>query len=366
MGRRALFVLLAVAVVLLALRMALPYALERGLEYAIGQSEDYRGRIEHVDVALLRGVERAEGVVIEGVAGDAPLAVFEAEAVEIDVHWSSLLRGRVAADVRVEAPQVAMVAVPDEEDIPEEHWSAVLDTLFLPVDVERADVLGGRVRFLDRQADPQVDLAVTDLRVEARDLTTERERSGEFPSTVEASGVVFGSGELEADMKLDPLAYEPAFRLAAQMEGLDLTAVNDYTQAYLGMDVHRGWAAVYLEVRASGGRFRGSVKPMVQGLDVLGPGEAGEQGALETAKEALTGAVAESLEWQEEDRQAAQVSVRGRFEDPQVGVLEAVESVLRHAFVEAIQPGFANLLGVETEIEDGAAGGGEASVPAPD
>lgn len=64
---------LAVAVVLLlALRAALPFGIEAWVNHVLDGTEGYQGRVEDVDLALLRGAYPIEGVVLEDTGGDVP------------------------------------------------------------------------------------------------------------------------------------------------------------------------------------------------------------------------------------------------------------------------------------------------------
>lgn len=350
LGRRWVRVLLAVALALVLLRIALPYGIELYANRLLRRTEDYRGRIEDVDLTLVRGAYRIRGITVEGREGAVSVSRLVIPEVELSVQWSALLEGALVGEVVIREPEIVLVAVPEPEVEPVAHWTETIESLF-PIRLDRTEVQRGTLRYVDREAEPPVDVAITDFHLVARDFTNRPAQPGERPGTVEARAVAFGSGELEADAKVDPIARLPDFSLAVRAEHVDLTEINDYLRAYVGVDVERGWLALYLEAEAEGGSFRGSVKPLVEGLDVLRAEELDEQGPFATAWEALAGATAEALESQPEDRQAAKVPFQGHFENPEIGIVAAVESVLSNAFVNAIEPGFADMLGIEPEVE---------------
>jgi hypothetical protein len=59
--------------------------------------------------------------------------------------------------------------------------------------------------------------------------------------------------------------------------------------------------------------------------------------------------VAELFENQPRDQQGTRIPVRGTIEQPSLGLVGALESVLRHAFVDALEPTFEG----EAHVEGG-------------
>lgn len=87
------------------------------------------------------------------------------------------------------------------------------------------------------------------------------------------------------------------------------------------------------------------MKLLVDDLHVLRiQREGDDQGPIATVWKAVTGTAAELLEAEAPDRQGVRVPVEGSFEQPRFGTFAAIESMLRHAFVQAIRPGFTGLV----------------------
>lgn len=348
MSRRGLGIALALGLGLLVLRIALPYVLEGYVNRVLDRTEGYSGHVEDVDLALFRGAYAIEGVELTDAGADVPVPIFSAPRIDLSIEWGPLLGGELVGEIVLRQPVVNLVAAPVEEeeqlgDRP--HWTERVQELF-PVQVNRFVVEGGRLHLRNDHSEPEVDVALRDVEIVARNLSNVRDRTRERAATAEARATVFDSGTVQAELRIDPLARHPDFALDAQAEGIDLTRLNDFLRAYLGVDAQRGTLSVYSEIDAAGGRFDGYVKPLVENLDVLHLAKEGDdQGPLETVWEAATGAAAELLEAQGPGRQAAQVPVQGRFERPDIGLFEALESVLRNAFVEALRPGLAGLFG---------------------
>src|SRR6186997_732514 len=83
--RRIGIVLAVTAVVLLALRIALTPMLVRFVNQKLDEIPGYQGRIEDVDLHLLRGAYRIEGIVLEKTSGKVPVPFFKARSVDLSV-----------------------------------------------------------------------------------------------------------------------------------------------------------------------------------------------------------------------------------------------------------------------------------------
>jgi hypothetical protein len=118
---------------------------------------------------------------------------------------------------------------------------------------------------------------------------------------------------------------------------MDLREINDFLEAYGRFDVEDGVLSVFSEIGGRHGRFEGYVRPVIEGLDVADLEETDET-PWSLAWETLVGAVAELFQNQPTERQASHIPIRGVLASPDVGLWEAVVSVLRNAFVEALPP----------------------------
>jgi hypothetical protein len=183
-----------------------------------------------------------------------------------------------------------------------------------------------------------VDVELTDLRLDLRNFGNLADAEERRFAKGLLRGRAPGGGRLTLALDADPLAREPDFAVAAKLEHMDLREVNDFLEAYGRFDVEAGRLSVYSEIDGRHGRFQGYVRPLVEQLDVLDPGEEEDESPWSFAWEGLVEAVAEIFQNQPTERQASQVPIQGSLDRPDVGLWGALVSVLRNAFVEAIPP----------------------------
>lgn len=346
-GTRGFKLLLAVVVLLVAVRAVLPIVIERYANQTLDELEGYSGHIEDVDLALIRGAYVIEGVRIVKTGGKVPVPFFSASEIDLSVQWKALLDGAVVAEIDVHRPKLNFVAAADdaskaqekaqEQLEPSDNWTEVVKDL-TPFNINRFSIIDGEVHYRDFDAKPQVDIYVQGLNAEARNLTNSEDRSGSLVASFDGRATAMGSGRIRFDGRVDPYAKQPTFDFDFKLNDLELKQLNPYFRAYAKMDVEKGTFSMDGEFAASKGRFEGYVKPFVENLDVLRWEKEGES-LPNKVWQAVLDAASELLEDQSKDQAATRIPFKGTLENPDIDVWSAAGNLLRHAFIEALRRG---------------------------
>lgn len=340
-SRRAALGLVLVAAVLLGVRALLPVWVRDHVNRVIERAEGYSGGVRDVDLALFRGAYRIEGLEIRKEGGEVPVPLLDAETIDLSIEWRALLRGSLAGEVEMHQPKLNFVAGPRPEQTQTGagvDWTERIAELF-PFALDRFAVRDGQLHFRDPHREPPVDVALRDVTIEARNLTNSRDLSARRPAEVSFAARAERSGRLAGELAIDPFAERPDFELKLELAALPLTELNDFLRAYAGVDVQRGRFDLTSEVVSEDGRFEGWVQPLLRNVDVLRiEEEADEQGFFATLWEALVGTAAEVIENQPEEQVASRIPLRGSFEEPEIGVLDALVSLFENGYVEALRP----------------------------
>lgn len=342
--------LLGLLVLLAAARVALPGLVKARINEKLGSLPGgYRGEVEDVGLALHRGTLSVTGIELQDAKRDLVLGAREARA---RLRLGELLRGRLAVSAELEKPyaRVAVrralrrakaVAAREKEERrkrvergeqePEEPARPVHRMLaeLMPFRLERLELRDGEVVVVESGLEARVH----DIQVAAEGLTNEARGRN---ARLQASARVMEKGTAALTVRADPLQPEPSFDLHAELRGIDLPSINPVLRWQLGVDVERGTFTAVAELDARDGRFEGYVKPFVGDLEVLGPDDTKKP--LQAVKEAVVGAVAAVLQNPRSEQVATRVPLKGRLEEPDIGVWAAVLNVLRNAFVEALRP----------------------------
>ncbi|HEX2855228.1 MAG TPA: DUF748 domain-containing protein [Opitutaceae bacterium] len=324
----------------------------------------YTGRVETVKLWLWRGGGEIENFVLYERGHEDDIPVVHAKRAGLVVALRGLLRGKLGGNATAEEVEVTVIkrhATPkkgesdgkqkkDEdkqakgekvEEKKEEvrRWQETLEEAF-PMEITRLELSRGKVRFLDRSVQPQVDIALSDLQVLGTNLGNRPEpEDGPMPAKVELTGTTTGNGRLRVSVQADPLAKQPQFKTEMELLGMDLPALNSFLLAYANADVARGTFEIFTEVNAADGAYEGYVKPFFKDLDFKTASDKDKNAAQLLMKKAVS-AVTSVLKNDETNQVATKTPFAGNFTDNKVGVWTTIQNLLRNAFVQALRGGF--------------------------
>jgi hypothetical protein len=334
--QKVLVVVLAVAVLLVAARIALPYTVEDYVNGKLQALDSYRGHIGDIDVHLWRGAYSIDDIEIVKTGAARTVPFFKTNRLEFSVEWRSLFRGSVVSEAAFLQPELNLVQAKSKQESQlgsEENWNARLVELF-PFRFNTIEVQDGTVRFLapgistgDAITARQVNGAVSNL---TNVLDSGKPTFAEFRLGAEvldgASARVAGS--------VNALASQPTFDINLDVKKVELPQVNPWLREYIKADAEAGKFELYLELAASEGRFAGYAKPILQDVDLYRSGEA-EQSALKRMWEGFLDFAAEVLENDQAEQVAARIPFSGTLENPETSLLATISSVMRNAFIAA-------------------------------
>lgn len=344
--RRTAKIILGIVVLLIAARIAAPFVIEHYIDRRLRALDGYTGNVEDVDLSLIRGAYRIEGMRILKTGGGAPVPFFSARAIDLSIEWGALFHGKIVSEVDLVHPILNFVTEGRERQTgAEAKWPEFVGDI-VPLTVNRLTVHDGEVHYLAYARRPAVDVFADRIALVAHDLATGRRRGAPLPGRVHADARVQRSGRLVADARVDTHANDPTFALSLRLRELDARALNDFMRAYAGVDAEQGRFYLYSQVVARGGRFQGYVKPMAEHLSVFQWSEQG--GFVDKLGDAAAQLVVEIFENHGNDTLAVDVPISGSFEDPEVSTWAVVVSALKNAFVEALHHGLDDRSGWRT------------------
>ncbi|HVU17482.1 MAG TPA: DUF748 domain-containing protein [Candidatus Didemnitutus sp.] len=339
--RRTVITLAIIVVVLAAARLALPSYLRGAINRRLAAIPGYTGRVEAVDVQLLRGGYTMRGFEITPEAGDEPL--FSAGRIDFSIAWRELLHRKLVSDILAEDVKFNYIVTSREEETHEvpadRRWQDVVNDLF-PIDITYLGVERGTLRFADYTRKPKVDLAITDLRLEATGLRNRPDRSGDpFPARINLHAQTPGHGQMLLFTKLEPLADKPHMELNMEVRDVSLPVLNDFLRAYADVDVSKGRLEVFGQLAMANGRYEGYVKPFVDHIDFKDfPGE--KKSAGTKLWEKIVSAAMDLVKNRRSDQVATRVPFSGDTNQMNVRTWTSIANALHHGFIAALHQGF--------------------------
>jgi hypothetical protein len=355
--RRVLKIVLIVVLVLVAVRLALPYVVLHFANKRLADMKGYYGHIQDIDIALIRGAYQLNDIYLNKLDSvtQKQTPFFSAKQVDLSVEWRALFHGSMVGELIFESPTIRFTkekAEPKQVQKDSTDFKDLKDD-FMPLQVNRVEINNGSIAYTDNGSKPRVDIALTNAYILAKNLRNSYDSSVLLPASVRASADLY-EGTLLVNMKLNPLAKDPTFDMNAELKNTNLVKLNEFFQAYARIDVNKGRFGLYAEAAGKQGKFTGYVKPLIQDLDVLGK-EDRKDNILQKVWEGLAGTAGQIFKNQSKDRVATKIPIEGNFNNPDTNTWYAIGQVLENAFIQAIQPSIdnqVNIASVDTKKEE--------------
>ena len=334
--RKTVIVLLAVALLLVAARLSMPYFVEDYVNDKLASLDSYDGHVGDIDIHLWRGAYSIDDIEIVKTGASRPVPFFRADRINLSVEWRSLFRGSIVSEAAFIGPEVNLVQGKSDKDSQlgkEENWNARLEEMF-PFRFNTIQVTDGTVRFLAPGIRTQDAITARHLNGQISNLTnvleTGKETFADFRVTAEvlegAPAVVAGS--------VDAFAAKPTFDVNLEVKKVQLPQVNPWLREFIKADAEAGKFELYMELAAADGKFKGYAKPIMQDVDIYRSGEE-EESALRRIWEGFLDFAANVLENKDADQVAARIPFTGTIKDPETNLFATISSVLRNAFISA-------------------------------
>jgi len=323
-------------VVLVAARLALPYAVKDYANRKLAALEAYDGHVGDIDIHLWRGAYSIDDIVIEKTGASRPVPFFKARRVNLSVEWHSLLRGSIVSEAAFDGPELNLVQAKNDQDSQlgqDEDWHARLEELF-PFRFNTIQVTNGTVRFLAPGIETRDAITARHVNGSVTNLTNVIETGKETFASFRINGDVLDGAPAVVAGSVDAFAKQPTFDVNMEVKKVQLPKVNPWLREYIKADAEAGKFELYMEMAAADGKFKGYAKPILEDVDMYRSGEP-EKNPLKRVWEGFLDFAANVLENKDADQVAARIPFTGTIKDPETSLFATIASVLRNAFVSA-------------------------------
>jgi hypothetical protein len=356
--RQWIFISIAVIAALVALRAALPWFVTRYANKVLHDMEDYGGSVSDVDMALYRGAYTIDDVKVFKINGNREIPFIDIPRIELQVQWDALFKGALVGRAVLYRPELNFI---NKEQAGEKvDWAERAKELF-PVRINRFEIVNGTVTYYDFTTEPNVDLRLEDLRLVATNFANvedparaereaaeransaggdEKKRENQkklekaLPAAIRATAVSIGGGELDLDMRLDPLQKVPNLDMNLRFESVNMPALNEFFRAYAGVDVEKGTFSVYSEMAVNDGVVKGYIKPVAENVEILDL-EKDAKNPISLLWESIVAFAAGIFENKPKEQLATQIPLSGDLNNLETSVWVALWNIYRNGFVQA-------------------------------
>ena len=121
--------------------------------------------------------------------------------------------------------------------------------------------------------------------------------------------------------------------ISFSLENADITAFNDFTNYYAGLDFEKGNFSIFNEVAIADGYLVGYIKPLLTDSKLIGK----EDGFIETLWEGFVGFFKFILKNQGTDTVATKVPIEGDLNNVDAGVWPTVLNIFKNGWIQAFK-----------------------------
>jgi len=327
-----------ILVLLIAARIYLPYWLKDHVNRVLADIPGYYGQVEDIDISLYRGAYEIKGLYLNKVNANTQIPFLNFPSNDISIEWKSLLKGKIVSEVIMYKPEVIYVFEDQKKEIPEEEggsadiddWTKVLTDL-IPIDINHFEAHNAKVAFVELQKEPNVDLYINNIELVADNLRNVIRANRTLPSSISATGVTIGQGSMKLEGNVNLVKEIPDMDLSLSIENGNVTALNNFTRPYAGIDFESGTFGLYSEVAIADGYMKGYIKPLLTNTKLIGK----EDGFLGVLWEGFVGFFKFLLKNQSTDTLATRVPLEGDLNNVEAGVWPTVFNIFENAWIKA-------------------------------
>jgi uncharacterized protein YhdP len=334
--RKIVISLLAMVLLLVAARIALPYLVKDYANQKLAALDSYDGHVGDIDIHLWRGAYSIDNIEIVKTGASRPVPFFRSDRVDLSVEWRSLFRGSIVSEATFTGPELNLVKGKNARDSQlgqEENWNARLEELF-PFRFNTIEVRDGTVRFLAPGINTRDAITARRVNGNISNLTNVLDTGKETFADFRVTADVLDGAPAKVAGSVNAFAAQPTFDVNLEVKKVQLPEVNPWLREYIKADAEAGKFELYMELAAAEGKFKGYAKPILQDVDIYRSDEE-EQSALKRIWEGFLDFAANVLENKDADQVAARIPFSGTIKNPQTSLFATIASVLHNAFISA-------------------------------
>lgn len=336
--KKSIKILLAILVILIGVRIALPGIVKKYLNNQLSSLENYSGYIHDVDIALIRGAYVIDSIYIIKKGGKTDKPLFTADKIDISLEWSALFNGAIVGEIHFEKPDLLFIASEKENEKQygeDEDWLTVLKSL-LPININHFSINDGNIELQDYFQENINKVYLKQLNLDISNISNVINEDEFLPSSYYLSAYSLGNGKLKLQGKANFLKEIPDIDYDLSFEEVDITALNNFLKAYAGVDAESGTFYLYHELALSNQEIKGYVKPLLKDTKIF-KWKNDNESLSSILWEPLIGVFKGTFENPNTNQFGTKVPLEGTIKDTRVKVIESIWHVFKNAFIKALK-----------------------------
>ena len=334
-----------IIVIIITFRLLLPVIVKDYVNDVLADIPGYHGAVQDIDISLIRGAYVIDSLYLNKVDAGSEVPYIQIAETDISVAWNALLKGEIVSDITMKSPTFIYVFEDQqtEDEAEFEDWTKALTDL-VPIDVNSLKIVNGKAAFVEITANPTIDLNLHDITLEANNLRNVVSKERNLPSSIKGTAVSIGNGKLKLEGRMNLIKQIPDMDISFALENADVSAINDFTNHYAGIDFAEGNFNVYSEIAIADGFLKGYIKPLLKNSKLIEK----EDKFFEKLWEGFVGFFKFVLKNHKNDTLATKIPLEGDLNQVESKVLPAIFNVFKNGWIK----GFKGIIDNDVTFED--------------
>jgi hypothetical protein len=296
----------------------------------------YHGRLKKLKINPLAGTFVVEGLCLNRRAAFVEEPFVLVQRLEMKLHLTDLLLGKIVGSVNIVEPVVFVEAAPvaPGRETPTSLTQLLKKLQSLPPFVLKSiRIVEGQV-FVRAPQSTSEDICLQDIHVDANGLTNSPSRSRSVVATVQGRARLMSSGQLRFSAELSQLFDSPVVHGALEVKNLDLTDFKKTISEKAGSNIQSGILHGVVSAVATTGRLKGSVQPVVEHLRLE---DASSETLLGDLKARLVRVAVDLLKKRGTDRVGTRIDFDENLNDPSLSAVDVGVQIVKNALKKMVE-----------------------------
>ncbi len=345
--RRKSGIIITVILLIMVVRIALPYAALRYVTSEISQKTEYYAKISDLNLYLFQGKSVLTNMRLWKKDLKFKDPYLKVDRISFSIHWSALLKGKLVGKINIQHPIITIIdtSAPGKkkQQIQISEQSIKIFKSLMPLDINQTIVNNGEVYFKNNQVRNPFNIYLKNLNMTLKNMQNIGRKTG-LVSTLSLKCKIMDNADFVIQGKFNPSIKTPTFYVQASLEELELPKINSFLKKYTNVKTKSGSFSLFFEAAAASGKIKGYAKPFVKNLQIE------EEKNANLGQKIYEGAISiayKILKNNEQKSTATQINISGKIDDPNISLFSIIGNLLYHGFIQALIPSVDNKISME-------------------
>ncbi len=336
--KKSFKILILFIVILVAVRIALPFIAKSYLNKTLSNLEEYSGHVYDVDISLIRGAYVIDSLVISKRNSSIEKPFFTSNKIDISLEWKSLFNGAIVGEFIFTEPTLNFIMSKKESEEQygdDENWVEPLKSL-MPIQINNLKIVNGEINLFDYNPDKPSLIYLKEFYADFANMSNVVSTEELLPSNFKITATSIGGGKLNTNGKINFLKQVPDLDYSFKFENVDIVALNDFLRSSANIDAESGNFNLYHELAINDSKIKGYIKPIIKNLKIFKWKEE-DRSFASSLKEAGADLIADIFKNHQKNQFATKVPLNGSIENPKTNSFKALLAILENTFIEALE-----------------------------